>query len=172
MEWTRIAELTPCPTHHLLILDGLIPAARLCPYGLRPSKPERSLCLHALSSFQRTSVAHRNPVRWRWADPDARSARPVAPLRQPLVVVRRTLQGYVKVLSVSTLFCRTSAVGQPWSSESEGASVFGDKKLLHAFRREQFVRCLPVRAVSRSCLAANSKPAGHTQTESNYTWAA
>src|SRR5688572_30798604 len=64
MEWTRIAGLTPCPTYHLLILDGLVPTAYPRPCGLRRSKPERSLCLHALSSFQRTSLTRRSPA---WA---------------------------------------------------------------------------------------------------------
>ena len=138
MEWTRIAELTPCPTHHLLILDGLIPAARLCPYGLRPSKPERSLCLHALSSFQRTSGV-----------PDARSTRPAA---LPLTTTGR-LQANLPRLregsqSVNPLYSRVRGLCATVSSEAEGRAFLGTKKSALGFLQEQIVRCLPARVVS------------------------
>ena len=159
MEWTRIAELTPCPTHHLLILDGLIPAARLCPYGLRPSKPERSLCLHALSSFQRTSRV-----------PDARSARPAA---LPPTTTGR-LQANLPRLregsqSVNPSSSRVRGFAQPREANRRGERFLGKKNLLSDFSRSKLSAAYLLGSSAASCLAANVEPAGHAQTGNNYT---
>jgi hypothetical protein len=136
-----MAEPRPCPTHHLLILDGLIPAARLCPYGLRHSKPGRSLCLHALSSFQRTSLTRRSPAGEGGRVPDARSTRPAAPIQRPVAVFRRTFQGYRKALSLSTLSIACPRSCAPVSSDRRDERFLGTKKSALGFLQEQIVRC-------------------------------
>src|SRR4029079_15039093 len=99
---------------------------------------ERSLCLHALSSFQRTSEA-RTPV-------------PPARRRDPSPGHGRRQANRTRLLERLN-FCQPSFLavarfGKPWLREGEGRAFFEDKKICSGFLREQICPLLPARVVS------------------------